>query len=169
MSTPLSSKQLSFLRAQAHHLDAVVQVGKLGVTETVVRQVGEQLRAHEIIKVRFGQEAPVDAKTAASELALSSDSTLVQTAGRTVTLYRRHDHRPKLELPGMQLRADVATEKKQDPRRSLRRKRTKSEEETGRGPNERAHGPGSRELYSEPRSVRGRLRPRRPGIEHRSL
>ncbi len=122
MSQPLNSKQLSFLRSLAHHLNAVVQIGKSGITEAVVRQVGEQLRAHELIKVRFGQEAPIEAKAGGPTLAHASDSHMVQSVGRTVTLYRRHDHKPKLALPGAGVRSTSAQDKKQDPRLSLRRR-----------------------------------------------
>ncbi len=135
--TGLNGKQLSFLRAHAHHLNPVVQIGKSGITEAVVRQIEEQLRAHELIKVRFAQEAPVSARASAAALAQASDSTLVQCAGRTVTLYRRHDHRPKLELPGMRLRREVVDSQRRDPRLSLRRKHSKARQ--AERANEAAH------------------------------
>jgi RNA-binding protein len=95
----LSSKQKSHLRALAHALDPVVQVGKAGLTESVLAQVRDQIRAHELIKVRFNKECESQPEDAAPVLATSADCHVVQKAGRVLTLYKRHDHKPKIELP----------------------------------------------------------------------
>jgi RNA-binding protein len=143
---PLSGRQRSFLRSRAHHLNAVVQIGKQGLSEGIVRQLAEQLRAHELIKVRFAKEAPVDARDAADEIAAQADCHVVQAAGRVLTLYRRHDTKPKLELPGMRIDA----KRKRDPRLSLRRAHARGRSRRGSGDSERDAG-----RASSPRS-RGR-------------
>lgn len=96
---PLPNKAARHLKALGHHLDPVVQIGKEGITEAVVRATKEQLLAHELIKVRISPEAPVDRKDAGAELAEKAGASLAQTLGRTVLLYKRHPHRPKIELP----------------------------------------------------------------------
>ncbi len=119
----LTSKQRTFLRAQAHLLEPVVQIGKLGITEAAVRQVAEQLRAHELIKVRFAREAPVGARDAGADLATQSESELIQCTGRIIVLYRRHEKKPKIALPGTKaFEVDESAERKRDPRLSLRRR-----------------------------------------------
>ncbi|HET9551733.1 MAG TPA: YhbY family RNA-binding protein, partial [Anaeromyxobacteraceae bacterium] len=45
------------LRAAGHHLSAIVQVGKEGVTEAVLRQLDQALADHELVKVRVGTES----------------------------------------------------------------------------------------------------------------
>jgi RNA-binding protein len=96
---PLPNKAARHLKALGHHLDPVVQVGKEGITDAVVKATKEQLLAHELIKVRISPDAPVDRKDAGAELAEKAGASLAQTLGRTVLLYKRHPHKPKIELP----------------------------------------------------------------------
>jgi RNA-binding protein len=96
---PLPGKVIRHLRALGHHLDPVVQVGKEGITDAVVAQTKAQLLAHELVKVRISADAPIERKDAGTELASRAGATLAQTLGRTLLLYKRHPHKPKIELP----------------------------------------------------------------------
>lgn len=96
---PLTGKQRSYLRALAHDMDPVVQVGKAGLSDAVVDQVREQLKAHELIKIRFAKECEVDPEQAAEPLEAQVPCQVVQKAGRVLTVYKRHDNKPKIELP----------------------------------------------------------------------
>ena len=51
----LTSLQRKHLRGLAQALDAVVIVGKQGVTENLVRAVDAALEAHELVKIRFNE------------------------------------------------------------------------------------------------------------------
>jgi RNA-binding protein len=96
---PLPNKVARHLKALGHHLDPVVQIGREGITEAVVRATKEQLLAHELIKVRISADAPIDRKDAGTALAEKAGASLAQTLGRTVLLYKRHPHKPKIDLP----------------------------------------------------------------------
>ena len=87
------------LRAAGHHHAPVVQVGKEGVTDAVVRQVDEALRAHELVKVKVGSEAPQDRFESAERLGELAGAGIAQVLGRTVLVYRRHPERPRFEPP----------------------------------------------------------------------
>jgi len=95
----LNGKQKRYLRSLAHALDPVVQVGKAGLSDGVLAQVREQLRAHELVKVRFAKECELQPAEAVAPLCEQTDCAFVQKTGRVLTLYRRHDHKPKIELP----------------------------------------------------------------------
>jgi RNA-binding protein len=95
----LTSKQRKYLKALAHHLKPVVQVGNAGISDAVVDKVGFELEHHELIKVKVG-DAPLSAKEAGPELAARSRSELCQVIGRTVVLYRRRREDPTIVLPG---------------------------------------------------------------------
>jgi RNA-binding protein len=92
-SSPLRKR----LRAAGHHLSAVVQVGKEGVTAAVVEQLGRALHDHELVKVKIGAESPEDRFEAAERLAGGAGAQLAQILGRTVLVYRRHPERPRFE------------------------------------------------------------------------
>jgi RNA-binding protein len=94
---PLSGKQRQRLRALAHHLDPVVQVGHEGLTEAVIAQIDEALAKHELIKVKLGGECPLERREAASLIASGASAEVPQIIGRIVVVYRR---RPKQEKRG---------------------------------------------------------------------
>jgi len=92
-----SSKLRKTLRAAGHHLSPIVQVGKEGVTDAVLRQLDDQLGAHELVKVRIGSESPEDRFEAAERLGSAVGAQVAQILGRTVLVYRRHPEKPKFE------------------------------------------------------------------------
>ncbi len=93
----LTSKERASLRAEAHHLAALVHIGHNGITPAIRRSLDDALRTKELVKIQFTKTADVDLKTAAADLATSSRAEVVQVIGRTVTLYREN---PELERKG---------------------------------------------------------------------
>ena len=89
----ISSKERAALRGEAHHLNALVHLGKEGLTPAVVATLDDALRTHELVKVALTKNAGVDPKDAAYQLAEATHSDVVQVIGRTTTLYR---HNPEL-------------------------------------------------------------------------
>jgi len=92
-----STKLRKALRSAGHHLSPVVQVGKDGVTEAVLRQLDAQLGAHELVKVKVGTESPEDRFEAAGRLGEAAGAQVAQILGRTVLVYRKHPEKPRFE------------------------------------------------------------------------
>ena len=95
----LTGKQRRHLRALGHHLNAVVQIGHEGITDALVQAAGEQLEAHELIKVRVSENAPQDRHEAAELLARRCSAQVAQVLGRTALLYRPRKDAPQITLP----------------------------------------------------------------------
>ena len=98
----MSGRQKKHLRALGHHLHPVVYVGKEGITQTVLTAIDEAITAHELIKVKLGQNCPLAKKEAAGELARQSGTVLAQLIGKTVLLYRHNPDLPsekQIKLP----------------------------------------------------------------------
>ncbi len=95
----LNSKQRSHLRALAHHLDAVVQVGTAGITDAIIAKVDVELENHELVKVKVSKEAPVEVQAGAEAVALATRAGLAQIIGRTMVLYRPRKKKPVIKLP----------------------------------------------------------------------
>lgn len=95
-AAPLSPRQRKGLRAQAHGLEPVVHVGRVGVTEAVAANVDAALLAHELIKVRLHE--PEDKEAAATALATATGATLCGLVGHTVILYRPHPETPRIRV-----------------------------------------------------------------------
>ena len=94
----LTSKQRAQLRALANPIETILQVGKSGVGEQLVKQVDDALTARELIKLRVLETAPGSVKEIASELAEAANAEVVQTIGTRFVLYRRNAKKPVIEL-----------------------------------------------------------------------
>jgi RNA-binding protein len=86
----LTSKQRAELRAQAHHLPVMVHVGHQGITDTVRQTLDDALRTKELVKVQFSKNFDDKPKSVANDLASQMTAEVVQTIGRTATLYREN-------------------------------------------------------------------------------
>ncbi|MGM0835820.1 MAG: ribosome assembly RNA-binding protein YhbY [Bacillota bacterium] len=95
----LTGKQKRFLRAAAHHLDPIFQVGKGGVNENMTKQISEALEVRELLKVSILQNCDDDRNTVAAELVEGTKAELVQVIGNTVVLYKESRENKQLELP----------------------------------------------------------------------
>lgn len=98
MTMALTGKDRRQLRALGHHLDPVVRIGHDGVTEAVVAETNAQLEAHELVKIKVAENAPVDRHGSADELAARTAAEVAQVLGRTALLYR-----PRRDKPGIVL------------------------------------------------------------------
>jgi RNA-binding protein len=95
----LSGKQRRHLRALAHDLKPVVQVGKDGIDDGLIAAVDKALVDHELIKVKVGESAGLDRHDAAEDIAQKTKSEVAQVLGNIVILYRAHPDEPQIVLP----------------------------------------------------------------------
>ncbi len=95
----LTSKQKQHLKALAHSLSPVVQVGKNGVTEAILKDVNQALSDHELIKVQVLETSPTERVEVAMMLADKGSATVLGQIGRIVILYRPDDKEPCIQLP----------------------------------------------------------------------
>lgn len=95
----LTGKQKRYLRSLAHHLTPIFQVGKGGVNENMVKQIGEALEARELIKVSILPNNLDDKHEVAGTLARKTGAELVQLIGHTVVLYKESKEQKTIVLP----------------------------------------------------------------------
>ncbi len=96
---PLEGYQRRYLRGLAHDLKPVVQIGKAGLTPSVVDAIDDALEAHELIKVRLvGDKAEKQQMVATLEVELGCSE--VGLVGHVTTLYRQH---PEAEMRRIKL------------------------------------------------------------------
>lgn len=90
----LTAKQIRYLRGLAHPLTPIMQVGKGGVSENMLDQIGLALEARELIKISVLANSDLSVQEAAQSIQSSTKADVVQTIGRTIVLYRKSvDHR----------------------------------------------------------------------------
>ena len=99
----LTSKQRAQLRGLANTMDTILQVGKDGLTENLVKQVDDALEARELLKCRVLENSLLTAREACQELCVLTRSEPVQVIGTKFVLYRRSHTVPadkRIELVG---------------------------------------------------------------------
>lgn len=94
----LTSKQRAVLRGMANSMDTIFQVGKGGISDTLVAQTDDALRARELIKLRVLENSGCTAREAAEQLAEQTGSDVVQVIGSRFVLYRRNPKKPVIDL-----------------------------------------------------------------------
>ena len=94
----LSSKQRAQLRSMASTMDTIVIVGKGGITENLIVQVSDALKARELVKGKVLESSLLSAKEACAALAEACAAEPVQFIGSKFVLYKRNDADPIIEL-----------------------------------------------------------------------
>lgn len=94
----LTSKQRAKLKSIAAATETILQIGKGGVGDQLIKQVDDALTARELIKLRLLDTAPESPEEAAQTLSEATDSQVVQVIGRKVVLYRSNPKKPVIQL-----------------------------------------------------------------------
>jgi RNA-binding protein len=94
----LTSKQRARLRSMSNDMDTIMQVGKDGVNENIIKTVSDALEARELIKMRALENSGMTSREAAEELAAAVGADVVSVVGTRFVLYRRSEKNPKIEL-----------------------------------------------------------------------
>ena len=95
----LRGKQKQYLKALASKMPAVLQIGKEGNTESVLKSAEDALLAREFIKVKINQNSDEDIKETASYIADKLQCDVVQVIGRTCVLFKQKEKKSHYELP----------------------------------------------------------------------
>jgi RNA-binding protein len=86
----MEKEKLYRLKAEANQLSPILNIGKNGVTDTLIEELNKQIKANRLVKIRVlkSAEEGKDLKAIAEEVAAATKSTLIEVRGRTVVLYR---------------------------------------------------------------------------------
>jgi RNA-binding protein len=86
----MEKEKLYRLRAEANQLSPILNIGKNGITDTLVEELNKQIKANRLVKVRVlkSAEEGKDLKAIAEEIAAATRSTVIEVRGRTIVLYR---------------------------------------------------------------------------------
>ncbi len=99
MKLELTGKQRARLRSMANDYDTIFQIGKDGISDETVFQVGNALEARELIKLRVLDNCPYTSREASEVIADRTNSAVVSVVGSRFILYRRSEtKKDKIEL-----------------------------------------------------------------------
>lgn len=88
MPVSLTPRERAHLKARAHALEPVVQVGNAGLTDKVAGEVDRALTAHELIKVRINGADRKAREALCEAIGTRADAAEVQRVGKILVLWR---------------------------------------------------------------------------------
>ena len=94
----ITSKQRAYLRGLANNIPAIMQIGKGGIGENLIKTVSDALEARELIKLTVLENSMESPKEVANELASLVDADVVGVVGRKIILYRESVNNKRIEL-----------------------------------------------------------------------
>ena len=94
----LTSKQRAYLRSLASNEPAIMQVGKSGIGENLIKTVSDALEARELIKLSVLENSGEEAREVAETLAEATQAEVVGVVGKKVILYRESEKKKRIEL-----------------------------------------------------------------------
>ena len=84
--TPAERKAL---KAKAHRLEPLVQIGAKGLTDEVIAEIERALRAHELVKVRAGGLERNERDSVLQDICGRTGAEQVQQVGKVFVIYRK--------------------------------------------------------------------------------
>ena len=94
----ITSKQRAYLRSLAMQEDTIVQIGKGGITDSVIESVSAALKARELVKGKVLENSMLTAREACDALCEACKADGVQVIGTKFVLFKRNPNDPKIEL-----------------------------------------------------------------------
>ena len=89
----ITTKERAKLRALAQKLDPVVQIGKGGITQTVIEGTKLVLEKRELVKIRLLNNSGLDTKEAMQVLCAWLGADPVQQIGSVLVIYKFSTHK----------------------------------------------------------------------------
>ncbi|MGI6753866.1 MAG: ribosome assembly RNA-binding protein YhbY [Eubacteriales bacterium] len=94
----LTSKQRAYLRGLASVQETIMQIGKGGISENLIRTVSDALEARELIKLSILKNCDMTPEEAARRLADATGAEVVTVIGNKIVLYRESKTNKRIEL-----------------------------------------------------------------------
>ena len=107
----ITSQERSALRAAAHPLRPVVLIGDKGLTDSVLKEIDLNLKAHQLIKVRVAGDERDARSTMLETICDTLSCASVHHLGKTLIIYR----------PNPDAKTPVLPEHKEAPTRAVRK------------------------------------------------
>ena len=94
----ITSKQRAYLRSLANSEPTIMQIGKGGLGENLIKTISDALEARELIKMSVLENSEYTPRETADALAEATNSDVVAVIGRKIVLYRESVKHKKIEL-----------------------------------------------------------------------
>lgn len=94
MPLSLTPRERQKLKARAHALEPVIQVGQAGVTDKLLTEIDRALTAHELIKLKIAGADREAREAQCDDIVTRSGASEVQRVGKVLVLWRPRPDEP---------------------------------------------------------------------------
>jgi RNA-binding protein len=129
--TLLDAIQRKQLKARAHSLHPILQLGDKGLTDAVVAEIGRALGTHELIKIRAASLNRDEREVALASICERTDAQPIQHIGKILVLYRQKPLRESEPGPRPRLRKRGRPTSGWDERKDARKKPARRRKSAG--------------------------------------
>ena len=95
----ITSKQRAYLRGLGQSCPAIMQIGKGGITENLIKTVSDALEARELVKLTVLENSVENPREVLDKLCEALGAEGVSAIGRKIVLYRESKDKKTIELP----------------------------------------------------------------------
>lgn len=95
----LTSKQRAYLRGLGQSCPAIIQIGKGGITENLIKTVSDALEARELVKITVLENSGENPRDMLDSLCEAVGADGVSCVGRKIVLYRESVEKKTIILP----------------------------------------------------------------------
>jgi RNA-binding protein len=94
----LNSKQISYLKSLSHSINAVVQIGNKGLSESVIKEIEESIKAHELIKIQVQDNDKTKRQEILNLICKKLGTVSINHIGKQLIVFKPNAE-PKIKLP----------------------------------------------------------------------
>lgn len=123
MDTPLPAAERKALKARAHSLHPILQLGEKGLTDTVIAEIDRALGAHELIKVRAAPLNRDEREVALASICERTGAQPVQHIGKMLVVYRQKPPAESKPAPRRRTQSSSGWDERKDARKKPTRRR----------------------------------------------
>jgi RNA-binding protein len=98
---PLTVSERLALKGRAHALHPTVMIGNAGLTESVLKEIAQTLKSHELIKIRVMSDDRALRETMLKSICAQLDAAPVQHIGKILVIYKPNPEAHLIEIKKM--------------------------------------------------------------------
>lgn len=121
----MTALQKKALKARAHSLHPILQLGEKGLTDAVVAEIERALGAHELVKIRAAPFNREERDVALASICERTGAEAVQHIGKMLVVYRRKPPPESGPAPRRRTQSTGWDERKDARKKPARRRKSK--------------------------------------------
>jgi putative YhbY family RNA-binding protein len=122
----LSATEKKALKARAHSLNPILQLGEKGLSDAVIAEIERAIGAHELIKIRAAPLNRDEREVALASICERTNAHAIQHIGKMLVVYRKKPEEPKKPTRTLRPKSRTSSPRQEYSRPARRRPSSRS-------------------------------------------